>query len=155
LIKKWLCFFRCEVCTIELIPIEGHGTWDQKPAFGILPKSSEYEGPVAVLTRATIRFSKLSAFWSSVDQVARQMQLAPGFIRSFGIGEVPFIKQATFSIWQDKSGMKSFAYQMQQHRTVIQRTRKENWYSEDMFVRFIPKSVTGTVKGENPLKGIS
>ena len=101
------------------------------------------------------RFSKLKAFWSSVDQVAQQMQLAPGFVNSFGIGEVPFIKQATFSIWQDKSGMKAFAYQMQQHRTVIQRTHKENWYSEDMFVRFIPKSVMGTVKGVNPLEGIS
>lgn len=32
--------------------------------------------------------------------------------------------------------MKKFAYRMPKHKAVIQKTRKQNWYSEDMFTRF-------------------
>ncbi len=66
------------------------------------------------------------------------MASAPGFQTSFGIGEVPWIKQATFSIWSSKADMKAFAYQMHEHATVIAKTRKEKWYSEDLFMRFKP-----------------
>jgi hypothetical protein len=98
--------------------------------------TNEIEGKIAVLTRATIRLSKLKSFWKSVPDVSAQMQDAKGLIASFGIGEIPFIKQATLSIWEDVESMKTFAYQMKAHQTVIQKTRKENWYSEEMFTRF-------------------
>ena len=153
-INAWLTFFNCEVCTFYLDAIEGHGKWDGKESFGSLPKQSGYNGPIAVLTRATIRLSQLSAFWSNVGGVAHQMNTADGFITSIGVGEMPYIKQATFSVWQGKDSMKAFAYQMKEHAEVIRKTRKEDWYSEDMFVRFIPLKVTGTIRGMNPLKGI-
>ena len=82
------------------------------------------------------------------------MSGANGFITSFGIGEVPWIKQATFSIWRSKADMKKFAYTMQQHADVIRKTRKENWYSEDMFIRFVPLAAYGSINGKNPLEGI-
>jgi heme-degrading monooxygenase HmoA len=82
------------------------------------------------------------------------MNGAKGFVTSIGIGEMPYIKQATFSIWQNKESMKNFAYQMKEHAEVIRKTRKENWYSEDMFARFKVLKITGTIKGESPLKGI-
>lgn len=153
-IAKWFTLFNCETCTFLLSPIEGHGKWDGKEPFGNLPKQTDYDGIIAVLTRATIRLSKLSAFWKNVDQVAVQMDGAKGFISSIGIGEMPLIKQATFSLWQNKESMKSFAYQMTAHTDVIRKTRKEDWYSEDMFVRFKPIKVTGTIRGVNPLEGI-
>ena len=80
------------------------------------------------------------------------MNSADGLITSIGIGELPFIKQATFSIWQSKEKMKHFAYQMHQHTEVIKKTRDEKWYSEDMFVRFKPLKVTGSIKGASPLQ---
>ncbi|MEO6732356.1 MAG: DUF3291 domain-containing protein [Ferruginibacter sp.] len=153
LINTWLRFFKCETWTIFLEPIEGHGSWDGKQAFGTLAPNSLYEGPIAILTRATIRISKLKAFWRNVSGVAAQMQNAEGLITSIGIGELPFIKQATFSVWQSKEAMKQFAYKMHQHTEVIKKTRKENWYSEDMFVRFKPVKTFGTIKGIDPLKG--
>lgn len=150
-IDRWLKFFKCETWTILLEPIEGHGLWDRKQVFGNLPKATDYKGKVAILTRATIRISQQKSFWQNVSAVADQMATAKGFIMSVGIGEMPFLKQATFSIWENKEAMKAFAYQMHAHQEVIKKTRKENWYSEDMFVRFIPIKTFGTIKGNNPL----
>jgi heme-degrading monooxygenase HmoA len=152
-ISKWLRLFKCETWTIFLEPLEGHGAWSGRAPFGQLPKGTDYSGPVATLTRATIRISKLRAFWRNVAGVAVKMDGADGFITSLGIGELPFVKQATFSIWQSREAMKNFAYQMREHREVIQKTRKENWYSEDMFVRFKPLQTYGTIKGKDPLAG--
>ncbi|MEO0064725.1 MAG: hypothetical protein RI983_51 [Bacteroidota bacterium] len=152
MIKSWWQFFGCEIWELELEPIEGHGTWDQKAVFGNLPKQTAYEGPICVLTRATIRLSQLGRFWSHVDAIAGQMAGAKGFITSIGIGEVPWIKQATFSIWDSKTAMKEFAYKMQEHASVIKKTYQEKWYSEDMFIRFRPIKSTGSLKGRLPFE---
>lgn len=152
-INRWFSFFKCETWTIFLKPMEGHGKWDGKEPFGILPKQTTYNDIVATLTRATIRINKLKNFWQNVGSVANEMAAAKGFVTSLGIGEVPYIKQATFSIWESKEAMKTFAYQLHQHKAIIQKTRKENWYSEDMFVRFMPLKTFGTIKGNDPLAG--
>ena len=152
-INKWLHFFNCETWTIFLEPIEGHGRWDGKEPFGSLAKQTNYNGLIATLTRATIRLNKLSAFWQNVAAASNEMAGAKGFVTSVGIGEMPYIKQATFSIWKSKEDMKAFAYQMHQHTAIIQKTRKENWYSEDMFVRFKPLKTIGTLNGSDPLAG--
>jgi uncharacterized protein DUF3291 len=142
-IKTYLKFFRCDVKQFIMQPVEGHGLWDGKKVFGELSKQNNYNGTIAVLTRATIRINRLKNFWKNVDAVANKMKTAPGFILSYGIGEVPWIKQATFSVWQNKESMKAFAYNMQQHTDVIKKTRKEKWYKEEMFVRFSILSVKG------------
>ena len=135
-IKNYFNFFKCDVKQIIMQPIEGHGLWDGRKAFGELSKQNNYDGTIAVLTRATIRINRLKNFWENVNAVADKMQTAPGFIFSYGIGELPWIKQATFSVWQNKESMKAFAYSMQQHIDVIKKTRAEKWYKEEMFVRF-------------------
>lgn len=135
-IKKWIKFFKCESAIYTLEPIEGFGVWNGKQVFGPLPRQSAYDGKIAVLTRATIRLSRLAEFWRNVPAVSSKIPGTGGLIQSYGIGEIPFIKQATFSIWEDKTAMKAFAYQATEHRQVIQKTRKRNWYREEMFVRF-------------------
>ena len=152
-ISQWFSFFSCETYTLFLEAIEGHGTWDGKEVFGELPAKSDYEGLIATLTRATVRINKLKYFWQHVAPVASQMATAPGFLTSFGIGEVPWIKQATFSVWDSKAAMKAFAYGMKQHAEVIVKTRKEKWYSEDMFVRFKVLHSSGTLLNRNVLAG--
>ena len=152
-ISWWWKFFKCEVYSIILEPLEGYGTWDGKKIFGELLKQTNYEGMIAVLTRASIRLKRLKNFWKHVNGVAAEMQAAKGFITSVGIGEVPWIKQATFSVWENKEAMKTFAYKMQQHTEVIKKTRSENWYSEEMFIRFKPIASFGSLNGNDPLKG--
>jgi len=151
-INNWYKLFGCELYSIFLHPIEGHGTWDGKEVFGQLPRQSVYDGQIAVLTRATIRINKLNFFWKNVAPVASKMQTFPGFILSFGIGEIPWIKQATFSVWSSKEAMKAFAYGTKEHAEVIQKTRKQEWYSENMFTRFKIINTTGSLRGKNPLK---
>ncbi len=153
-ISGWFQFFNCETFTVFLDPIEGHGLWDKKKVFGEFSEKKEHEGPIATLTRATIRLSKMSYFWKHVAPVAEKMHSAKGYITSVGIGEIPWIKQATFSIWQSKEDMKAFAYGMKEHAEVIKKTRSQRWYSEDMFVRFVVKGSMGSMRGNNPLKGI-
>jgi hypothetical protein len=135
-IAGWIKFFCTESETYLLEPTEGHGLWNGKEVFGNLPGNSNYEGEIAIMTRATIRFSKLGRFWAHVPQAATEMANAPGFIKSYGVGEWPWIKQATFSIWKTKEDMRNFAYKSQFHKEIIRKTHAENWYSEEMFVRF-------------------
>ena len=148
-IAGWYKFFRIQQWIVVLEAIEGHGLWDGKEVFGSLPKSTAYEGMIAVLTRATVRLSRLKNFWKHVASAAAPLSTTQGFIHSIGIGEVPWIKQATFSIWQSKQSMKNYAYQAHQHQAVIQKTRKENWYSEEMFVRFIVLESYGNLEAHN------
>ena len=82
------------------------------------------------------------------------MTNAQGFITSLGIGEAPFYRQATFSVWQSVDDVKAFAYQSREHAEVIKKTRNDNWYSEELFARFKPVASFGTINGKDPLAGI-
>ena len=106
-----------------------------------------------MLTRATIRLNKLKGFWGNVDGVAALMTSARGYINSYGIGEAPFYRQATFSIWESVDDVKAFAYRSREHADVIKKTREENWYSEELFARFKPIGSFGTLNGKDPLSG--
>ena len=150
-IHAWWNVFTYEKWTIFAEPIVSHGKWDNKEPFGRPATNNPVDGPIGVLTRATIRLSKLKGFWSNVKPVASLMDSSPGYITSVGIGEAPFFRQATFSIWQDTASMKAFAYSSKEHSEVIKKTRQENWYSEELFARFRIESSTGTLNGINPL----
>lgn len=147
---KWWRFFTSEQWTMLCKPYESHGKWNGTEPFGNLLPDRNYKGAIAVLTRATIRLSKISIFWKNVPVVAATMSHAEGFITSVGIGEVPFVRQATFSIWESLDDVKQFAYRQREHAEVIKKTYSENWYSEELFARFIPLKTFGSIRGMNP-----
>lgn len=154
-ISAWWRRFCSESWTVLCEPLQSHGKWDGKEPFkGNIPLS-EYNGPVAVLTRATIRLNKLKGFWANVDDVAKLMKDAPGYITSVGVGEAPVYRQATISFWHSEAQMKAFAYKSEEHAEVIKKTRLENWYSEELFARFRPVASYGTINGVNPLKDLT
>lgn len=132
-VSKW-----AESCKeIILVPKQVHGLWDGKMPFSAQEKYIPTENqPIAVLTRASIKVLKARSFWANVPKVAESMTQATGLIYSIGIGEVPFLKQATLSIWNSEAEMMAFAYKQKEHKTVINKTRTEGWYSEEMFTRF-------------------
>jgi len=153
-IAWWWKKFTKEQWTLLGIPLASHGQWDGQDPFKMVKSAVDCQGPVAVLTRATIRLKKLRQFWENVEPVAEIMSKAPGYICSIGIGEAPFFRQATFSVWKNMESMKAFAYGSSEHAEVIRKTRKFDWYSEELFARFCLLSSKGTNKGINPLEEI-
>ncbi|WP_207426313.1 DUF3291 domain-containing protein [Pedobacter sp. SYSU D00535] len=151
-ISSWWQTFTKEQYTILCEPLSSHGKWDGKEPFGNV-KVKEYQGPVAVLTRASIRLKRLKNFWQNVDKAAANMTSTPGYLLSFGIGEAPLHLQATFSVWENVEAVKNYAYASNDHREVIKKTREENWYSEELFARFKPLATFGTINGIDPLAG--
>lgn len=136
-IRFYIKLFNCTTKTYILNPISSKGSWDGKKCFAGLPLiENNFSGKIAVLTRATIRLNKAKDFWKNVPAINHQIKNATGLIESYGIGEMPLLKQATLSIWQNIDAMKAFAYTMQEHREVITKTRKQDWYKEEMFTRF-------------------
>lgn len=124
------------LATVKLRTISAHGLWDGQNPF--LPPGVPYKGgSLAVLTRANIRLNRLVAFWRNAATVNRQFEGASGYRASIGIGEAPFVRQATFSIWDSLEAIKTFAYQDgQEHRKTVRRVREEGWYGEELFARF-------------------
>ncbi|RYU91826.1 DUF3291 domain-containing protein [Emticicia agri] len=147
-LQKWWKTFTKEQWTILCRTYEAHGQWDGKEPFQAGTIDKNYQGKIAVLTRAQIRLSRLRQFWRNVPQVSAHVRHAKGFITSVGIGEMPFIRQATFSIWESLDDVKDFAYRQREHAAVIKSTRKENWYTEELFARFIPVRTEGTLGGK-------
>jgi len=141
-----------EIWTIRLLPTRSHGNWSGQNPFEPTVNAPDESSPVAVLTRATIHFTKLRRFWSYVPATSREIERAAGLIASIGIGEAPFLRQATFSLWRSEKDMKTFAYKSAVHAEVIKLTRAENWYREELFARFVPVSSEGTWNGRNPLE---
>ncbi len=79
--------------------------------------------------------------------VSRSLKGKEGLLFSVGVGELPIIEQATFSIWRSSHAMKAYAYSSPQHAEVVRRTRELGWYKEEMFNRFEPFATEGTWAG--------
>lgn len=137
--------------TIWLQPLQAHGLWDGINPFSGGDKAVEASGPVAALTRATIRVKALPSFWKHVPQTSQALKEAEGLLSSIGLGELPFIRQATFSVWENAEALKNYAYKNVRHKEVIRRTREENWYKEELFARFVPLKTEGNWNGINPV----
>lgn len=143
-----------EIWTVKLAAIKSHGNWSGQNPFAPVVENHDRAKPIAVLTRATINFRKLKRFWSFVPETSREINNADGLIRSIGVGEAPFFRQATFSFWHSETAMLDFAYKSPIHKQVVKLTRAENWYKEELFARFAPLSSAGTWNGRDPLAGL-
>jgi heme-degrading monooxygenase HmoA len=141
-----------EIWTVRLAPLRWHGAWGGvDPFVGTPPAAPPTDGPIAILTRATIRPRRAGAFLRATGPVAAQLVDQPGLIAAIGLGEAPFVFQATFSLWASLPDAQAFAYREAQHAEAIRRTRAENWYSEELFARFRPIASYGAWDGVDPL----
>ena len=123
---------------IELKAIKSHGLWDGlKPFKNQEIKKKINSHPIAVITRATLNWKMLIQFWKSVPKISKAIKNARGVSFFKGIGELPFIQQATISIWKNNDYINDFAYKNIDHTSVIKKTRKNKWYKEDLFSRFL------------------
>jgi len=137
---------------VLLDPLGAHGSWSGiDPTADADPARAPAQGPIAVLTRATVRWRSVPAFLRAVPPVDAHLAGVDGVLGTVGIGELPVGRQATFSLWRDTDAMQRFAYRSAEHLDVIRRTRDEGWYGEEWFARFAPIAWSGTWDGQRPL----
>tara|TARA_B100000886_G_scaffold81624_1_gene53113 strand:+ start:153 stop:758 length:606 start_codon:yes stop_codon:yes gene_type:complete len=118
---------------IKIDPYNYVGSWNGINPF--INKSSYKEGKIIVLTRARVRLNKLINFFISTSSAAKSINSKKGAEYYKGVGELPIIEQATISIWKSEQRMKDYAYSDKSHLKIIRKARKNNWYSEELFVR--------------------
>jgi heme-degrading monooxygenase HmoA len=146
------CAHSNEQWTIFMKTRQAKGMWSGGNPFTLSSDIDEANPLIAVITRATIRPSRLIKFWSFVPISQRPIQQGcPGLIYTKGIGEAPLVQMATFSIWESAEALRNFAYHSPEHLEAIKKTKELDWYQEEMFARFQPYKSQGTWGGEDVL----
>lgn len=143
LVKRWRKNSVDEFRAV-LEPISSHGKWAGKEPFAASVK--DWDGPVAAITRARIKWHQNFRFWSSVPPVTMSLKSAPGLMAAIGIGEAPIGLQGTFSLWESAAAIREFAYKGAAHQKAIADTATYNWYSEELFARFAVKEMRGSIQ---------
>lgn len=133
-----------ECATAVLRAASSRGSWSgaAMQVTADLPAS----GPVAALTRASIRLPHAAAFWRHTPPAQAALAQAQGCHLAAGLGEAPVLRQATFSLWSSVAAMNAYARQGA-HGQAARASVGGGWFSESMFVRFAPLALAGHWKG--------
>jgi hypothetical protein len=142
-VKRWRRISVSEFRAV-LEPISSHGQWAGKEPF--VATAKDWDGQVAAITRARIKWSQNFRFWRSVPPVTISLKSAPGLVAAIGIGEAPIGLQGTFSLWESAAAIREFAYKGAAHQKAIADTSAYQWYSEELFARFAVREVRGSIK---------
>jgi hypothetical protein len=130
---------------LTLLVTSARGSWDGERLYArasVAPSG----GPVAALTRASIRPSRMVRFWKHSPASEESLQRAAGCRVAIGLGEAPLLRQATFSLWESQPAMDAYA-RHGAHQTAIADARSGDMFSESLFARFLPIDVRGTWNG--------
>jgi heme-degrading monooxygenase HmoA len=135
-----------EFCWATLKTFSCRGSWDGMN----FQANTEppIQGPVAALTRASIKISKAHAFWRHAPPSQSSLEGAKGCQLAVGLGEAPFFRQATFSLWDGLADMNAYA-RTGAHLEAIQAAQHHGYFSESMFARFVPLRVHGQWQGKH------
>lgn len=133
-----------EFFAVKLRAFSCRGSW----AGMSLPVNTQAptRGPIAALTRASIRLPKAAAFWRQAPLTQRSLDGAQGCLFSAGVGEAPLLRQATFTMWDSVAHMDAYA-RSGAHLVAIKAAQRHDYFSESMFVRFVPSDAQGTWLG--------
>ncbi len=108
--------------------------------------------PIAILTRAAIRPTKLLPFWRAVPTPRHRCLGHPALRaqrRHRATGR--WFARPTFSVWIPWRAHRTTPTRRPEHRAVIERRREERWYSSELFARFVPLEGSGSWNGSDPL----
>lgn len=137
--------------SVFLQPTSSRGFWSGQEPF--TPEKLKIDGPLAALTRASIKPRILSRFWGRVPNISDVIGKDQNVAFKIGIGEIPMLHQVTFSIWPSVQAMNNFA-RTGPHNEAIKAVRSEGWFSEELYARFAIHSDLGSWGGASPLQDL-
>lgn len=140
--ESWSPAGAVESATLHLRPLASRGRWDGVDPFPDL-EAAGGAGPVAVLTRASLRPRDVRRFYAAVPAIAAEV----GADLAFGFGEAPLLRQGTFSMWGSAAALASFRRDAPAHAAAMRRTPEIGWYAEELFARFAIVDATGSIDG--------
>ena len=138
-----------ESWTVFLAPTSSRGVWSGVAPFVV--NETEQPGPLAALTRATVKPSVALKFWRKVPDISKMIGLDHNVAFKIGIGEVPLFHQVTFSIWPNADSMADFARKDGPHAQAIRAVREGDWFREELYARFRVIGDAGSWHGGSPL----
>ena len=137
-----------EFCSAKLRAYSCRGAWSgQSIAVTASPPDSG-SGPIATLTRASIRPMSARRFWRMQPASEVSLNEASGCLMATGVGEAPFFRQATFSLWANTAAMEAYA-RTGAHLAAIRAAHEGAFFSESMFARFVPLQLSGRWRGQS------
>ncbi len=136
-----------ESATVYLSPLSARGSWSGLNPFVPEVHPADPEGPLAVLTRASVKPVRALRFWARVPDISAVIGADPNVLFKIGIGEVPLLHQITFSIWPDAASMARFARGDGPHGRAIRAVREEGWFTDELYARFRVLGVEGLWQG--------
>jgi spheroidene monooxygenase len=135
-----------ECFTVKLRAYSVRGSWSgMRPALGA---TAPVDGPIAALTRASIRPTRARRFWRMEPQAERELEATHGCLLATGVGEAPLLRQATFTLWDSVASMDAYA-RTGAHLAAIRASAQGAFFSESMFVRFVPEGAQGSWRGRS------
>ena len=135
-----------EFCTAKLRAYACKGTWAGRAIE--VTASTPTTGPIATLTRASIKPLSARRFWRMQPASEVSLNQAQGCLLATGVGEAPFFRQATFSLWTGVDAMNAYA-RTGAHLAAIEAAHAGGFFSESMFVRFVPLALSGNWRGQH------
>ncbi len=139
-----------EQLTIFVTPTSARGKWGGIEPFTPVPEAAT-DGPLAALTRANVRPRIAAQFWKHEPDITAAIGADENVIFKIGIGELPLVRQVTFSIWPNTETMAHFARKDGPHARAIKAVRDGQWFSEELYARFRVDAIEGTWNGETPV----
>ena len=130
--------------SVKLRACSSRGSWSGKRFE--LAAGPPRDGPIAALTRASIRPARALRFWRMEPAAERDLEVAHGCLIAAGVGEAPLLRQATFSVWESVAAMDAYA-RTGAHLAAIRASAAGAFFSESAFVRFVPYDARGTWRG--------
>jgi hypothetical protein len=135
-----------EFLLIKLRATSSRGSWSGQHI--VTTALGTADGPVASLTRASIKPWRAARFWRHSPPSEQALQQADGCQLAVGLGEAPVLRQATFSVWDSQAAMDAYA-RSGAHLQAIRAAAAGGFFSESMFVRFVPLLMQGRWRGRS------
>lgn len=141
-----------EAWTVKLVARRVKGAWLGRDPFLAGRPAPELPDhlPLVVLTRANLRLRALPGFWARSPAINRHVLTAPGLRVALGVGELPWIRPVTFSVWDATTSMEQFAFHGSTHDDAARTARARGWFKEDLFARFAAIASHGLLDGRDP-----